>query len=624
MTAVFTISASGEHLDASTLALLAEVELDEMSIRALSEDLAADTQSAAPFDSPSDPANPSADEPATVYPWTTNGLLEAAKHLSTCNQCTTDRTALAASFNTAWQEAGTSGFDIDQALVDRHIATALAAFDETITPAVVPAAAAAKEKESTSFLGASGKQKSRSQDSGSSGWRTSGFGRAIGLRRNQVLIGFATLAIAVPLLLQLRPAKQFGGARMKAADTTASTSETLAAAAEFTEETQALAAETSAAMAAETMAAAAAVERSNIPLDTLSRVPAANLDQIVEPASAAEVGDDKRLAAGAPPDQSAEAVAETEAAAAAIDVETDSVLGASMSAAPAEDRIPPSTRPLAPSVKAPVPPTTPTKPISPAVSPAPPNDAAAKTRAKDATQGAVGGAGSATVPSPVPAPVPAPTPESTPTPTRTQAPKPAAKAKKTPAKSAAPVAPSPSPAAAAASAATAASTPQLAIPVVDPSVLNLGNVGPEVDPAALISRFRTAYDRVRPPTTNAPPSTTIAPAAPAVAPAPAAPASATSAASVIVPAPAVAPAPAAAVSADPVFAETGTPTTLASQSVERCVTNLFGATDRQIIAAASAILGNRPVWVVRVQFSTETVDVIINMSTCALLLRQPS
>jgi hypothetical protein len=618
MTAVFTISASGEHLDASTLALLAEVELDEMSIRALSEDLAADTDSVATFDSPSDPANPSADEPAPVYPWTTNGLLEAAKHLSTCNQCTTDRTALLASFNTSWQEAATSGFGTDQALMDRHIATALAAFDETITPAVVPAAPVAKQKVSTGFLGASGKQKSGSQDSGSSGWRTSGFGKAIGLRRNQVLIGFATLAVAVPLLLQLRPAEQFGGAPMKTADKAASASETTGAAAEFIEETQALAAETTAPMAAETMAAAA-VERSNIPLETLARVPAANLDQVVEPASAAEFGDEKGLAAGAPSDQPTEAVAETEAAAAAIDVETDNVLGASPSAAPTEDPIAPSARPVAPSIKAPAPPTTPAKPLSPAVSPAPTNDAAAKTRAKDATQGAIGGAGSATAASPVPAK----SPESTPTPTRTQAPKPAAKAKRTPAKSASPVAPSPSPAATAAPAAAAASAPQLAIPVVDPTVLNLGNVGPEVDPAALISRFRTAYDRVRPqpPTTLAPAPTIIAPAAPAVAPAPApAPASAASA---VVPAPSMAPAPASAVSADPVFAETGTPTTLASQSVERCVTNLFGATDRQIIAAAGAILGNRPVWVVRVQSSTETVDVIVNISSCAELSRQP-
>ncbi len=586
MTAVFTISASGEHLDAATLALLAEVELDEMSIRALSEDLAVDSEPVVTFGSPSDLANPSADEPATAYPWTTNGLLDAAKHLSTCNQCTTERTALLASFNTAWHEPNnplvfTSPTLTDQTLMDRHIATALSAFDETVSPAVVPVAVKGKQQEPARFLSGLGKQKSGSQDAGVSGWRTSGFGRAIGLRRNQVLIGFATLAIAVPLLLQLRPTDQFGGVALKTADTTAAAFETSAAAAEFANETQALAAETTAAMAAETMAAAGDISAT---ADTVARIPAAKLNQAVEDGAAkpAAGGDKGLAAAGTPPPNPAPAAdAVEEIAATAIDARA------------VENEV------------LPVPVLTlPRTATAPAAAPKATIDAAgSQQRAKDQTQGAAARSGSTSASAPTASPVTTPA----------ASPKPAAKRKQAPTKGSANVianvTASPSPAATAATAPLPEGTISL-----DPSVLNLGNLGPEADPSALVSRFRTIYDRVRPPgtplvsgqTQTSLPSAPVTPApAPAVAAAP------------------VAPAPAVAASADPVFAETATPTALGSQSVDRCVTNLFGATDRQVIAVASATLGNRPVWLVRVQSGTGTADLILNMTSCAELLRQP-
>jgi hypothetical protein len=264
-----------------------------------------------------------------------------------------------------------------------------------------------------------------------------------------------------------------------------------------------------------------------------------------------------------------------------------------------------------------------------------------RMRSKDsaqggATAGVAGSVGSLTSDSgnvPIPSSVARPVPktstksvaEATPDATPDATAKAAAKAKKAPTKAA--------PATAAPSAAAPAVTASASGPeVLDPSVLNLGNVGSEADPSALVGRFRLAYDRARPQpaATVAPspaatssvtvPSTSVAvPVAPAAGPAPPAQ---------VVPAPAapavaVTPAPAVAVSADPVFAETGTPSALAPQTVERCVTAVFGPADRRIVAAASGVLGKRKVWVVRVEAATGTFDVILNAASCAELLRQP-
>ncbi len=587
MTAVFTISASGAHLDASTLALLAEVELDEMSIRALSEDLSADDDFLATFHPPSDPTNPSADGSSTVYPWTTNGLLEAAKHLSACEQCTTERTALLATFTTAWAQPAPALAPVTNATdteMDRHIAAALSAFDQSVasaTPVTVPT----KPQESAGLLGVVGKRKAGNQTTDVSGWRASGFGRAIGLRRNQALIGFATLAVAVPLLLQLRPAEQIGGVAMKSADTTAASFET--AAAEFAADTEALSADTiAAAAAAETAAAAAAA--SSVTTDTLARIPAAELNQVLEPA-ALPSNDNPSAGAGAPGSEGAadgqtrlDPVPETEAAAAAIENESIDNAAPATTSATVRPTIPPATAaPLAT--------------IAPAI------ESSAKTvlRSKAATTAALSDEQAPKPPASAVTNSPA---------------KPTTKAK-APAKapSIAPQVPAPAPApAAAATAAPAAASGQLTVPLIDPSILNLGNVGSEADPVALINRFRSSYDRARPQPTVDPAlaaTTPVAPA-PAVTPTPA------------VAAPAVA-APAAAVAADPVFAEPASPATpLAPQSVERCITTLFGP-DRRIVAAANGTINSRTVWVVRVESGAGTVDVVLNMASCTEILRQP-
>jgi hypothetical protein len=647
MTAVSTISASGEHLDASTLALLAEVALDEMSIRAFGEDLAADSEFGDSIEPVSNPDALAADGYSTVYPWTTNGLLEAAKHLRACDSCGADRLAMLASFTTAWQDPSRSSV-VDVSTMEGHIAAALGAFDETIAPAVAPKTSVAKgeQRESAGFLagllGRGAKPTAGSQgssgSSGASGWRASGFGRVIGLRRNQVLIGFASLAVAVPLLLQLRPTEQFGSSPMKLADTTAAVAQETAGAAEFAADTQAVA-ETTAAMAAET-AAAAASDVLSYSTDSLSRVPAAELNQALEPAAA------PAPAAGvAPPvpltPSNDVAVAETEAASAALEFDTAD----NAAVAPPNAAAPAVATPAAPRVTAPLvvpsPSTVLASPLAAtpsitAVLPSQPRMRSKDSAQGGATAGVAGSVGSVISDSgnvPIPSSVARPVPktstksvaEATPDATPDATAKAAAKAKKAPTKAA--------PATAAPSAAAPAVTASASGPeVLDPSVLNLGNVGSEADPSALVGRFRLAYDRARPQpaATVAPspaatssvtvPSTSVAaPLAPAAGPAPPAQ---------VVPAPAapavaVTPAPAVAVSADPVFAETGTPSALAPQTVERCVTAVFGPADRRIVAAASGVLGKRKVWVVRVEAATGTFDVILNAASCAELLRQP-
>ena len=623
MTAVFNVPAPGEHLDASTLALLAEVDLDEMSVRALSEELAAGTSEPINGDSTTD-VNLSTDGDPTVYPWTTNGLLEAAKHLSRCDQCTMDQAVLLASFTSAWQESpAASGLGSDPNLMDLHITAALDSFDETLPPTDSPLAIA-KQRKPAGFLGVTGKQRPGNQDSqGStvSGWRASGFGRAIGIRRNQILIAFATLAVAVPLLLQLRPTEQLGGVAMKSADTTVSASEA-GTGMEFSD-TQAASADTTAAMAAETTAAAAAAlePAASVTPNTLSRVSAAELGQSVESANELPASRDNgttvaetssNLNSDAVPNRDASA----ETVAAALDSESFDNTAARTSPAlstsppPPPATVPGATSPVKTPIKpaplpAPVPQPVPLPDAAPLpdVSPtSPPIATSAKTAAKSKDAVATGSAGVNVVGA---APV---TPRG---PAVTKAsPKPSSKAKKarttksTSAPSpAATAAPSPAVAAPAAAAAIAAPTSgQLSVPIVDSAVLNLGNIGHDADPAALIIRFRSTYDRVRPQA-----SATTAPSPIAAAPA-AAP---------------VAPAPAAAVSADPVFGDAGPPSTLAPSTVDRCVSVLFGSSDRQIVAAASGTIGSRSVWIVRVGSASGTVDLIIEMTNCAELLRQP-
>ena len=611
MTAVFTISASGGHLDDSTLALLADVELDEMSIRALSEDLAADSQTDTDPDTDPDrdamlgmasDESSSADGPATMYPWTTSGLLEAAKHLGACTQCAADRSAVLATFAAAWQEplvdpllmAGQID-QTNQTLMDRHIATALSAFEETVPPSLSALAESEKHKGSArylgGFLGSAGKQKSGNRTSDGHGWRASSFGRAMGIRRNQALIGFAAMALAVPLLLQLRPTEQFGGVAMKSADTTVATSETAAAG------------DTTAEMAAETTAAAAVAQNdlSDHSSDTASPEPAAELNQPFVPTSALPAGPLKG-AGIIPPgsvNQSFDAVAETEAAAIGNPPADKAVVTTN----PAPNT-PPNTRPRTVQ-RATTPPVT-----APPVTAAPVQNSgdtlAARLPSKDVAGGAVGGGASPEAPSIASA-----------SPVTKPAPKRSAKTKRTPGV----VASSPSPkqvvapaAPGTATSAASAASGQFTIPVVEPGVLNLGNVGSEADPTALLGRFRSAYDLVHPQSAATVIPNPAATGSITSAPAPAAPAAA---------APAAAPAPAVAVSADPVFAETGTPTTVAVKTVEQCVTGLFETSNQRIVAAASGTLANRTVWVIRVASSTRTVDLILNAVSCTELLRQP-
>jgi hypothetical protein len=646
MTAVSTISASGEHLDASTLALLAEVELNEMSIRAFGEDLAADSEFSDANEPVSNPEALAADGYSTVYPWTTNGLLEAAKHLSACDSCGADRAAVLRSLNAAWQDPSGSSV-VDVSTMEGHIAAALGAFDETIAPAVAPKTSVAKgeQRESAGFLAGSlgrgakpsaGAQGS-SASSNTSGWRASGFGRAIGLRRNQVLIGFASLAVAVPLLLQLRPTEQFGSSSMKTADTTAAAAQETAAAAEFAADTQAVA-ETTAAMAAET-ASAAASDVLSYSTDSLSRVPAAELNQALEPAAAPAPAVGVAPPVPLAPSNDA-AVAETEAASAALEVDTaDNAVAAPNAAAP-NAAAPAVAAPAAPRVTAPLvvvpsPATVLASPLAAIPSIAAVLPSQPRMRSKDSAEGganagvasSVGSVSSDSGNVPTPSSVARLVPKtSTKTSTKSATDataKAAAKAKRAPTKA---IPATAAPSAAAPAVTASASGPEL----LDPSVLNLGNVGSEADPTALVGRFRLAYDRARPQsaatvalspaaTSSATvPSTSVAaPVTPAAAPAQAVVPAAAAAA------PAVAPAPAVAVGADPEFGEPGTPSTLAPQTVERCVTAVFGPADRRIVAAASGVLGSRKVWVVRVEAATGTFDVILNAASCAELLRQP-
>lgn len=596
MTAVFTISASEGHLDDSTLALLADVELDEMSIRALSEDLAADNDThiehepAAMLEMASDESS-SADGPAIIYPWTTSGLLEAAKHLRTCTQCAADRSAMLATFAAAWQEALVDPVpragqidQTNQTLMNRHIATALGAFEETLPPSLSERAESEKQKESArylgGFIGGAGKQKFGNRASDGHGWRASSFGRAIGIRRNQALIGFAAVAVAVPLLLQLRPAKQFGGVAMKSADTTVASSETAAVG------------DTTAEMAAETTAAAAVAQNdlSDHSSDAASPETAAELNQPFVPTSALPAGSLK--GAGIIPavsvNQSFDAVAETQAA--AIDNPRADTPVVTTIPAP---NTPPNTRP--PAVQRVT-----TPPVTAAPVKTSGDTLAARLPSKDVAGGAVGGGASPEAPTIASA-----------SPVVKPAPKRSAKTKKTPTVVASNAAPKQVVAPASPASATSAASGQFTIPVVDRLVLNLGNVGSEADPTALLGRFRSAYDLIHP-----------QPAA-AATPKPAATGSITpSPAAAVAPAPAAA-APAAAVSADPVFAETGTPVTVAVQTVEQCVTGLFGTSKQRIVAAASGTLAGRTVWVIRVASSTGTVDLILDAVSCTELLRQP-
>lgn len=614
MNAVITISASGEHLDASTLALLAEVDLDEMSIRAFSEDLAADSA----FDTlktlnTSEPENPSADGDAQRYPWTTKGLLEAAKHLSACNQCSSERTVMLSIFDTAWQEpliaanpgtiTTTNSFD-DQTVVDRHIAAALAAFDETVTPAVVaPAAAGKLEKNAAAgVLGfGSGRGRPGAQDSGV-GWKASGFGRAMGLRRNQILVGFASLALAVPLLLQLRSTEQFGGVAMKSSDTSVvATAETEAAASEeFAAETQALA-ETTEAMAAETVAAAAPepVQEAADNAPATERVPAASLNQdALEPAAQLPAVDSKGALGAETSGQDSGPITETEDGVAAIENEFGVTSPAPLSKSTprlttetvARPAAGPVTKPAAAAAPSPSP-----APSPPAAAPLAdsPIDAAAKAKRQDSPA-----AGDA-----IAAPVsPAPKKKATKKTATTSSKSTAKAAPQQPAGVAKPAAP-----AAAATAAPAAASSVSSL-VLDPSVLNLGNLGTDIDSTALVTRFRTAYEQARPQASS--PTSEVLP------PSPAAPAAA---------APAVNPAPAVAVGAESAFGDSRSSILAPSStpSLDRCVTALFGPNDRRVVAAANATVGNRSVLVVRVSASSSTFDVVIEPTTCTELLRVP-
>jgi hypothetical protein len=362
-------------------------------------------------------------------------------------------------------------------------------------------------------------------------------------------------------------------------------------------------------MAAETMASAAAGgEVSGNASETLERVPAAKLNQAEEPApsSPAEPPAAAAELAAAP---GFDAVAETEAAAAPVDnASADNALADNaIIAAPASPAVPtPTVLRAAPSAK--------TSAASAVASPlptTPPNTVDPSIQARLRKDGAITGAGAVSLDTPIApvAPTQAPAPAAKPVPKA--AAKPAAKAKKATTKAPS-VTAAPAGVPVPAASINAPSGPGL---FVDSSVLNLGNVGSEADPALLVGSFRTAFDRVRPQTgATVAPNAAAAPAiaAPAVAPAPAVPV-----------APALAPAPAAAVTADPGSAEVGTPTTVGPQTVERCVTALFGPTDRRIVAAASATLGNRPVWVIRVESSSGTVDLVLNPTGCAELLRQP-
>ena len=623
MTAVFTISASGEHLDASTLALLAEVDLDEMSIRAFSEDLAADSA----FDTlnalstldtlnKSAPQNLSADGDTNRYPWTTNGLLEAAKHLSACKQCSTERTVMLSSFETAWQEpliapnpgTNTSTNTLEaQTLVDRHIAAALVAFDETVTPAVVAPAAAGK-LEKNAAAGAlgfrSGRGKPGAQDSGV-GWKASGFGRAIGLRRNQILVGFASLALAVPLLLQLRSTEQFGGVAMKNSDTSVvATAETEAAASEeFAAETQTLA-ETTEAMAAETAAAAAPepVHEAADNAPATVRVPAASHNQdALEPAAQLPAVDSKGALGAETSGQDSGPINETEDGVAAIENEFGVTSPAPLSKSTPRLTTETVARPAAGPVTKPVAAAAPLPSLSPsppAAAPLPdsPIDAAAKAKRQDSP--AVGGA--------ITAPAsPAPKKKATKKTATTSSKSTAKAAPQQPAGVATPAAP-----AAAATAAPAAASSVSSL-VLDPSVLNLGNLGTDIDPTALVARFRNAYDQAKPQASS--PTSEVLPPSPA--PAAAAPAA---------PAPAVNPAPAVAVGVERGFGDSQSSTIAPSStpSLDRCITALFGP-NRRVVAAATATVGNRSVLVVRVSASSSTFDVVIEPTTCTELLRLP-
>ena len=634
MTAVFTISASGEHLDASTLALLAEVDLDEMSIRAFSEDLAADSA----FDTlstldtldtldtinKSAPQNLSADGDTNRYPWTTNGLLEAAKHLSACKQCSTERTVMLSSFETAWQEpliapnpgTNTSTNTLEaQTLVDRHIAAALVAFDETVTPAVVaPVAVGKLEKNAaTRPLGfRSGRGKPGAQDSGVD-WKASGFGRAIGLRRNQILVGFASLALAIPLLLQLRSTEQFGGVAMKGSDTSVvATAETEAAASEeFAAETQALA-ETTEAMAAETVAAAAPepVQEAADNAPATVRVPAAaSLNQdALEPAAQLPAVDSKGALGAETSGQDSGPITETEDGVAAIENEFGITSPVPLSKSTPRLTTETVARPAAGPVTKPAAAAAPSPSLSPsppAAAPLPdsPIDAAAKAKRQDSP--AVGGA--ITAPA-SPAPKKKATKKTATKKTATTSSKSTAKAApQQPAGVAKPAAP-----AAAATAAPAAASSVSSL-VLDPSVLNLGNLGTDIDPTALVARFRTAYDQAKPQASS--PTSEVLPPSPAAA-APAASAAA---------APAVNPAPAVAVGVERGFGDSQSSTIAPSStpSLDRCITALFGPNDRRGVAAATATVGNRSVLVVRVSASSSTFDVVIEPTTCTELLRLP-
>lgn len=182
------------HLDAGTIALLADVELDQAAVSEFARFLLED-------------------DPQLPIAWHAAGLLDAVEHLRGCAECSTARTAVLPAAAAALVIEAKPSSPARAALLDAQVAAALAAFGE---PGVHVAAADPSSSASTARSSRSTRS-SRWRGWFGAGNRTGGLGSSSGsmpspgsasgaswafARDRRVLMALAVLlAIAVPLLV---------------------------------------------------------------------------------------------------------------------------------------------------------------------------------------------------------------------------------------------------------------------------------------------------------------------------------------------------------------------------------------------------------------------------------------